>query len=135
MGDIWDKTSISAMLDSWVYTMWECDLLDPESAAVSNGSATKQLDIQDLEALVLLKTHLGKVQLELLAVELGLVQLDSGAGGSLRGAEVYPNSPEAFEKLESGVLVIDPKQGLEPLLEDENRRKKTRRLQTFFTQQ
>lgn len=77
-----------------------------------------------MEALVLLKTHLGKVQLELLAVELGLVQLDSGAGGSLRGAEVYPNSPEAFEKLESGVLVVDPKQGLEPLLEDENRRKK-----------
>lgn len=31
----------SARVDSWVYTMWECDLLDPESAAVSNGSATK----------------------------------------------------------------------------------------------
>lgn len=70
-----------------------------------------------LEALVFLKTHLGKVQFELLAVELGLVQLDSGAGGSLRGAEVYPDSPEAFEKLEGGVLVVDPEQGLEPLLQ------------------
>lgn len=70
-----------------------------------------------MEALVFLKTHLGKVQFELLAVELGLMQLDSGAGGSLRGAEVYPDSPEAFEKLEGGVLVVDPKQGLEPLLQ------------------
>lgn len=31
----------SAQVDSWVYTMWECDLLDPESVVVSNGSATK----------------------------------------------------------------------------------------------
>lgn len=64
----------------------------------------------------LLKTHLSKVQFELPAVELGLVQLDAGAGGGLRGAEVYPDSTEAFEKLEGGVLVVDPKQGLEPLL-------------------
>lgn len=70
-----------------------------------------------LEALVFLKTHLGKVEFELLAVELGLVQLDSGAGGSFRGAEVYPDSPEAFEKLEGSVLVIDPEQGLKPLLQ------------------
>lgn len=69
-----------------------------------------------MEALVFLKTHLGKVQFELLAVELGLVQLDSGAGGSLRGAEVYPDSPEAFEKLEGGVIIVDPEQGLKPLL-------------------
>lgn len=86
--------------------MWECDLLDPASEA-SDGRSTY---------LGALKTHLGKVQFELPAIELGLVQLDAGAGGGLRGAEVYPDSTEAFEKLEGGVLVVDPKQGLEPLL-------------------
>lgn len=70
-----------------------------------------------MEALLFLKTHLGEVQFELLAVELGLVQLDSGAGGGLRGAEVYPDSSEAFEKLEGGVLIVDPEQSLKPLLE------------------
>lgn len=89
--------------------MWECDLLDPESetAAASDGRSTY---------LGVLKSHLSKVQFELPAVELWLVQLDAGAGGGLRGAEVYPDSTEAFEKLEGGVLVVDPKQGLEPLL-------------------
>lgn len=89
--------------------MWECDLLDPESeaAAASDGRSTS------LGAFI---THLSKVQFELPAIELGLVQLNAGAGGGLRGAEVYPDPAEAFEKLEGGVLVVDPKQGLEPLL-------------------
>lgn len=80
-----------------------------------------------MEALVFLKTHLGKVQFELLAIEFGLVQLDAGAGGSLRGAEVYPDSPEAFEKLEGCVLIVDPKQGFKPLLQ-KMKRWKNRRL-------
>ncbi len=61
-------------------------------------------------------THLGKVQFKLLAVELGLVQLDASTGSSLWGAEVDPDSPEAFEHLESRLFIVDPKQGLEPLL-------------------
>lgn len=61
-------------------------------------------------------THLGKIELELLAVELGLMQLDPSAGSGLWGAEVDPDSPEAFEHLESCLLVVDPKQSLEPLL-------------------
>lgn len=61
-------------------------------------------------------THLGKIELELLAVELGLMQLDASAGSGLRGAEVDPDSPEAFEHLESCLFVVDPKQSLEPLL-------------------
>lgn len=89
--------------------MWERDHLDLESeaAAASEGRSVY---------LGALKTHLSKVQFELPAVELGLVQLDAGAGCGLRGAEVNPDSTEAFEKLEGGVLVVDPKQGLEPLL-------------------
>lgn len=35
----------SVRVDSWVYSMWECDLLDLESTAVSDGSAAKQPDI------------------------------------------------------------------------------------------
>lgn len=69
-------------------------------------------------------THLGKVEFELLAVELGLVQLDASAGRRLRGAEVDPHSPEALEHLESRLPVVDPEQGLEPLLQ---RVKKVRR--------
>lgn len=61
-------------------------------------------------------THLGKVELELLAVELGLVQLDASAGSSLWSAEIDPDSPEAFEHLESRLFIVDPKQRLKPLL-------------------
>lgn len=61
-------------------------------------------------------THLGKVEFQLLAVELRLVQLDASAGSGLWGAEVDPDSPKAFEHLESRLLVVDPKQRLEPLL-------------------
>lgn len=61
-------------------------------------------------------THLGKVEFELLAVELGLVQLDACTGGGLWGAKVDPDSPEAFEHLESRLFIVDPKQCLEPLL-------------------
>lgn len=62
-------------------------------------------------------THLGKVEFELLAVELGLVQLDASTRRRLRGAEVDPHSPETLEHLESRLLVVDPEQGLEPLLQ------------------
>lgn len=61
-------------------------------------------------------THLGKVEFELLAIELGLVQLDASAGSGLWGAEVDPDSPEAFEHLESCLFIIDPKQRLKSLL-------------------
>lgn len=61
-------------------------------------------------------THLGKVEFELLSVELGLMQLDASAGSCLWGAEVDPDSPEAFEHLESRLFIVDPKQRLEPLL-------------------
>lgn len=61
-------------------------------------------------------TNLGKVEFELLAVELGLVQLDASAGSRLWGAEVDPHSPEAFEHLEGRLLIVDPEQRLEPLL-------------------
>lgn len=96
--------------------MWEFDLLDLESeaAGVSDGRSPKQLRTFTS----ILATRLGKVEFELLAVELGFVQFDAGTGGRLRGAEVYPDSPEALEQLESGVLVVDPKQGLEPLLQE-----------------
>lgn len=69
-------------------------------------------------------THLGKVEFELLAVELGLVQLDASTRRRLRGAEVDPHSPETLEHLEGRLLVVDPEQGLEPLLQ---RVKKVRR--------
>lgn len=59
---------------------------------------------------------MGKVEFELLAVELGLVQLDASAGGSLWGAEVNPDSPETFEHLEIHLFIVDPKQRLESLL-------------------
>lgn len=61
-------------------------------------------------------THLGKVEFELLAVELCLVQLDASAGSSFWGTEVDPDSPEAFEHLEICLFIIDPKQRLKPLL-------------------
>lgn len=44
------------------------------------------------------------------------MELYAGAGGGLRGAEVDPDSTEAFEKLEGCVFIVDPKQGLKPLL-------------------
>lgn len=59
---------------------------------------------------------LGKVKFELLAVELGLVQLDASAGSGLGGAEVNPHSSKAFKHLESRLFIVDPKQRLEPLL-------------------
>ena len=69
-------------------------------------------------------THLGKVEFELLAVELGLVQLDASAGSGLRGAEVDPDSPEAFEHLESRLFIVDPKERLKPLLRRRETKKK-----------
>lgn len=62
-------------------------------------------------------TNLGKVEFEFLAVELGLVQLDASASSCLWGAEVDPHSPEAFEHLEGRLLIVDPEQCLEPLLQ------------------
>lgn len=62
-------------------------------------------------------THLSEVEFELLAVELGLVQLDASAGSGLWGAEVDPDSPEAFEHLEICLFIVDPKQRLEPFLQ------------------
>lgn len=62
-------------------------------------------------------THLGKVEFKLLAIELGLVQLDASAGCGLWGAEVDPDSPEAFEHLESCLFIVDPKQRLKSLLQ------------------
>lgn len=61
-------------------------------------------------------TNLGKVEFQLLAVELGLMQLNASAGSCLWGAEVDPHSPEAFEHLEGRLLIVDPEQRLEPLL-------------------
>lgn len=61
--------------------------------------------------------HLGKIKFELLAVELGLVQLDASAGCGLWGAEADPDSPEAFEHLEGRLFIVDPKQRLKPLLQ------------------
>lgn len=78
-----------------------------------NGNNTNKLSHSLTRSL----THLGKVEFELLAVELGLVQLDASARRRLRSAEVDPNSPEALEHLESRLLVVDPEQGLEPLLQ------------------
>lgn len=63
-------------------------------------------------------THLSEVELKLLAVELGLMQLDACAGRCLGGAEVDPDSPEAFEHLERCLFIIDPEQCLEPLLQN-----------------
>lgn len=44
------------------------------------------------------------------------MQLDASAGSGLWGAEVDPDSPEAFEHLESCLFIVDPKQRLKPLL-------------------
>lgn len=62
-------------------------------------------------------THLGKVEFELLAVELRLVQLDSSPGSGLWGAEVDPHSPETFEHLEICLFIVDPEQRLKALLQ------------------
>ena len=77
-------------------------------------------------------THLGKVEFELLAVELGLVQLDASSGSGLWGAEVDPDSPEAFEHLESRLFIVDPKQRLEPLLWRIKKRKGTNGIRDRF---
>lgn len=45
------------------------------------------------------------------------MQLNAGAGSGFWGAEVDPDSSEAFEHLERRLFVVDPKQCLEPLLE------------------
>lgn len=62
-------------------------------------------------------SHLSEVEFQLLAVELGLVQLDAGAGRRLGGAEVDPDSPEAFEQLESDLVIVDPEERFKPLLQ------------------
>lgn len=99
-----------------------CFLRGNESYTIAEVSSTRHTRCLPSEPVLpfhrppSVDTYLSEVKFELLAVELGLVQLDAGTGGGLRGAEVDPDSPEAFEHLESDLLVVNPKQCLEPLL-------------------
>lgn len=68
------------------------------------------------------RTHLSKVQLHLLAQELGLVQLQPGVCRGQRAAEVYPDPLEALEVLEGDVLVICPEERLKLGLGNKSKR-------------